>query len=158
MSNANFITRFEFKLNNLTGSELESELNALRATADLHPSLNLAAVALLDAAIDGHAQNLTNSSSIEELVIVGNACAEKRSTVKGTQRGVSPAGLVAISEVNMQKASARLLSTYSAYAYKQGSGIINAVTNSLHAYVELVDSTTLRVVGDTCSWEIKEDV
>ena len=75
MSNANFITQFEYKLNNLTGNETQAELLSLRAAADKHPLLDADAVALLDSAITIDANALTNSSSIKDLVTVGNASA-----------------------------------------------------------------------------------
>lgn len=75
MPNANFITQFEYKLNNLTGTETQAELLALRSTSDKYPELNVSAVALLDAAIASEADALTNSSTIKELSIVGQASA-----------------------------------------------------------------------------------
>ena len=73
----NTISVLEYKFNNLTGSETEQELLAYRATADKYPTLNAAAVALLDVAIDGFATALTNSSTAIEINTVAQASAEK---------------------------------------------------------------------------------
>lgn len=76
MPNANVITQLEYRLNNLSGSETNAELLALRATVDKYPTIDSAAVALLDAAITDDANTLTNSSSIKELATVGQAAYE----------------------------------------------------------------------------------
>lgn len=77
MANANVITQLEYKFNNLTGSETQAELLALKATADKYPTLDSAAVALLDAAITVDANALANGSSITEVATVAQAAYEK---------------------------------------------------------------------------------